>query len=225
MFKGLRKVNTSIWRLRNLNRKPFRVYVTGVPGTGKTEFARKLAKKLKGIHLNLGKLCLDKKLTLGFDEERACMIADLEKLRKHLYAKFRESRKPLIFEAPFTLKLRKPLTPSKIFVLRCEPKILADRLKDKGYSPKKIMENIWAEILDYCLHEALASYSPRKIHEIDTSYKNVKEAVEEAIKVLSGKIKPSWGKTLWLKKLEEEGNLEKISVENEDLALKRLTEG
>ncbi len=209
--------------MEDLNPKPLRVYVTGVPGTGKTSFAEKIAEKLRGLHVELGKLCADEKLILGFDEERGCMIADLEKMRRHLYRRFKRAEEPLIFEAPFTLKLRSHLAPSKIFVLRCEPKVLAERLKGKGYPPRKIMENVWAEILDYCLHDALAAYSPEKIHEIDTSFKSVEEAVDEALKVLSEEIKPSWGKTFWLKKLEEKGILEEILLAKDEAeALEKL---
>ncbi|MHC1564094.1 MAG: AAA family ATPase, partial [Candidatus Hecatellaceae archaeon] len=124
-------------------------YITGVSGAGKTSLAKGLASKFGGLHVELGKLSLEEGLTLGFDKRRKCHIADLEGLEKFLVEKFSEVRGFIAFEAPFTVRLRRPLTPKAVFVLRCEPRELAKRLKDKGYPPSKILENVWAEILDY----------------------------------------------------------------------------
>ncbi|KYH39092.1 MAG: nucleotide kinase [Candidatus Hecatellales archaeon B24] len=165
---------------------------------------------------------MEEGLTLGFDKRRKCHIADLEGLEKFLVEKFSEVKGFIAFEAPFTVRLKRPLTPKAIFVLRCEPRELAKRLKDKGYSPRKILENVWAEILDYPLQEALATYNPKKVHELNMSFKKTGKAVEEAVEILKKRRLPSHGRINWLKALEEEGLLEKISASPARTALKLL---
>jgi len=172
--------------------------------------------------VEIGKLSLEEGLTLGFDKQRGCHIADIEGLEKFLVEKFSGIRGFIAFEAPFTVRLRRPLTPRVIFILRCEPRELAKRLQDKGYPPRKILENVWAEILDYPLQEALNTYNPKKIHELNMSFKKTGKAAEEAVEILRRRRIPSHGRINWLKALEEEGFLEKISASPARVALKHL---
>lgn len=161
--------------------------------------------------MEVGRLSVEEGLTLGYDRRRECHIADLEALARYLMERFSGEGGFLVFEAPFVVRLRRPLTPRAVFVLRCEPRELARRLKSKGYKPAKIMENLWAEILDYPLQEALAVYGPSKVHELDVSRGGLKEAVSEAVGVLKRRRRPSHGGIDWLGKLERDGILEKLS--------------
>jgi len=196
-----------------------------VAGVGKTSLASTLARKFKGVHVELGRLSVEEGLTLGYDKRRRCHIVDLERLSGFLAEKFSGVKGFLAFEAPFTVRLPEPLTPKAVFVLRCEPRQLAKRLKAKGYPPAKIMENLWAEILDYPLQEALAAYEAERIHELDVTARGVEEAAGEALEVLGGAKPPSYGRVNWLGRLEEEGLLAEISAIPARAALKRLLEG
>ncbi len=122
------------------------------------------------------------------------------------------------------VRLEDALKPRAVFVLRCEPRVLALRLKEKGYRPSKIMSNLWAEILDYSLQEALSVYPPSLIHEIDTTRRGLEEVVREALDVLRGRVNPAYGRFNWLKKLEKEGLIGKISAVRPQKALKLLLE-
>ena len=201
------------------------VYIAGTPGTGKTSLAGKLAERLEGIHVELGKLSVKEGLTLGYDKQGDCAIIDVERLEDLLKRRFSRVDKPLIFEAPFLVKLKRPLTPKTVFILRCNPRKLAERLKAKGYKPRKVMNNLWAEILDYTLQEALSLYPERKLHEIDVTDKSLDEVLEEALSVLEGKQKPSIGEIRWLSLLEREGLLEKLSTAPPSKALRLLLRG
>ena len=56
-----------------------------------------------------------------------------------------------------------------VAVLRCEPGVLRKRLHDRGYSQKKIVENVEAELIGVVLDECVRRYGPELVHEFDTS--------------------------------------------------------
>lgn len=53
-----------------------------------------------------------------------------------------------------------------VFVLRTENTILYDRLKERGYSGKKLEDNIDCEIFQTILEEAKESYREEIVHEL-----------------------------------------------------------
>ena len=77
----------------------------------------------------------------------------------------------------------------------------------RGYSGKKLYENVQAEILDVCLYESINAYGEKLICEIDVSDKNVREIVDEIVSVISGKKKPQIGVVDWLGLLESQEKL------------------
>lgn len=74
------------------------------------------------------------------------------------------------------------MNPDYIIVLRCNPEIIKERLEKRGYKPKKVLENIQAEILDVCLCE-----SKGKVYEIDTTNRDVENIVDEIIEAIKHK--------------------------------------
>ena len=79
--------------------------------------------------------------------------------------------------------------------------VVSEWLKLKNFSEEKTCENVWAEILDSCLQEALAFYDVKQVHEVDTTNKKTDEVVKEVLEVIGGKRKPEVGIFNWLKKL------------------------
>jgi len=58
-------------------------------------------------------------------------------------------------------------------VLRANPIVLAERLKQKGFPPQKIKENVEAETLDIILAEAIELCEV--VYEVDRSGKSIEE--------------------------------------------------
>jgi len=73
-----------------------------------------------------------------------------------------------------------------VFVLRCDPSILARRLRKRRWSQEKIRENVTAEILDYCFINAYSYYAKKKVVQLDTSRSSVKHSVSLARNILAG---------------------------------------
>ncbi len=118
----------------------------------------------------------------------------------------------LVVEGHFLVKLPRRLV-KRVFLLRCHPLELRRRLARKGYGVQKVSENLWAEILDYSLIEALDLYGAGKVHEIDTTGRSAGEVVKEMLAVLRGEQKPAVGRFDWLKVLEAERKLDELLAE------------
>ena len=99
---------------------------------------------------------------------------------------------------------------STVFVLRRDPRQLKAVLELRGYDTKKVWENLTAEILDVCLYDALSVYGSDKVCEIDLSDKTVETVVEEASQMIEKKRDCKKGIVDWLKKLENDGQLEEF---------------
>jgi adenylate kinase len=190
------------------------IFIAGSPGVGKTTLVTQLATAIDARKVNLGQLALKEKFLLGYDRLRRCPIIDADRVGSHLrhIAEEDSSIVYLVAEGHFLVKLPRRLV-ERIFLLRCHPLELQKRLLKKGYGARKILENMWAEILDYSLIEAVDLYGLKKIHEVDTTGREMDEVVEEILAVLKSDRKPSVGKLDWLKVLEAEGELEKLLAE------------
>jgi len=183
------------------------IVISGTPGTGKTTVASILAKKIKGIHIDLSDLVLKEKLYKEVDEKRETVIADLDKLLPKLREIIRSANSPIIIEGHYA-----EIVPSKFvnvaIILRTHPKELEKRLKKKNFKESKIRENIQAEILGVCSYNALNAYEKEKIYEIDTTSKTPNETVNIILEILEGKGENyKIGKIDWLAVLEKEGTL------------------
>ncbi|MCX8176317.1 MAG: adenylate kinase family protein [Candidatus Bathyarchaeota archaeon] len=185
-------------------------YITGCPGTGKTTISLEISKIVNWKVLNLGELSIEKGFILGFDDELSSYIVDVDSLSKYLEKFLMSSQeKNFIFDSHFIVKVSERFNPL-IFVLRCEPFELIKRLTTKGFSKKKVYENVLAEILDFCLYEVLDVYETSRVHEVDTTSKSINDVVNEILAVINGEKKPKLGTFNWIAKLESEGKLEEV---------------
>ena len=57
-----------------------------------------------------------------------------------------------------------------VLVLRADTNVLYDRLKKRGYSDKKVNENMECEIMQVVLDEARESYAEEIVKEIKNSH-------------------------------------------------------
>jgi adenylate kinase len=95
----------------------------------------------------------------------------------------------------------------KVIILRCHPKYLKRRLESKGWSTKKIKENVEAEALDIILCEAAELYPEDSIFEIDTTHRKVEETLSCILEIVESNFKSkkySIGKIDWLEEIFKE---------------------
>lgn len=131
---------------------PIIIAVTGTPGTGKTFISKKISLLMKGTYIDLNKLAIKAGLRSGKDAKRGSIMINENGLYKAL--------KPLSGPGKVLIAdshLSHYLPSSKVslcIVARCPLKTLQRRLKSRGYSTRKIAENLEAEAMGICLSEA-----------------------------------------------------------------------
>lgn len=160
-----------------------KIALTGTPGVGKSSIADILEKK--GYRVLRIKDIADK-FVIGYDEERQSKIVDEEKMDEYI-RKIKE-KDVLIIEG----HLSHLLSVDGVILLRCHPEELKKRLEKKGWNEKKIRENLEAEALDIILQRALEKH--KKIWEIDTTGRRVKEIAEEIEEIIKKQPPPNYGK-------------------------------
>ncbi|ADC69555.1 shikimate kinase [Methanocaldococcus sp. FS406-22] len=154
-----------------------RIAITGTPGVGKTTVSKILGKKLGIKVIDITEIVKKYKLYSEKDEDMDSYVIDFEKLEKFI-DEIEEKEKTIILDG----HVSHLLNPDYIIVLRCNPEIIKERLEKRGYKPKKVLENVQAEILDVCLCE-----SKGKVYEIDTTNRDVEDIVNEIIEAIKHK--------------------------------------
>ncbi len=129
------------------------VIVSGTPATGKTVFAKKLAKEKKLKYVDVNQLVKEHKLSEGYDKEKETELIDVEKLNKVLISIIKKQDN-LVIDSHLSHYLPKKYV-DKCCITKCELKELKKRLEKRGYSKEKVRENLDAEIFDTCRIEAL----------------------------------------------------------------------
>jgi adenylate kinase len=171
------------------------IAVSGTPGTGKSVFARALAKRLCASVIELNTLITEKKIyTLDPDGTK---VANLSEMRKEFARAVKDSSRPIVVEGLLAHLLQKKLL-THVVVLRTRPKVLERRLHARNYPNAKMRENIEAEALDIILWEAVDAHGIDKIYEIDTTELKPDAAVDLFLKALEGKTSLRPGKVSWL---------------------------
>lgn len=143
--------------------------ITGVPGTGKTTISRLLQEKLDAIHVDVTKLAISERNIKETDEKRDTLIVNMKTLGEKLFDLINKSKKPVIIDGHYSPELIQTDLVEKIFVLRRAPWLIKEVLEKRGYSKEKILENVEAEILGTCLHDALSHHPKELICEIDVT--------------------------------------------------------
>ena len=165
--------------MQNLQKhsKRFVIVISGTPGTGKTHIAKALSKILNGIHIELSKFVIERKLYTSYDNERKSYVIDENKVREELSKIINELKdKNIIVDGHYG-----ELTPNPdiIIILRLHPLELERRLKEKSWDYEKVRENVAAEILGVCLSNAISEHGIDKIYEIDVTNKSLDEILKE----------------------------------------------
>ncbi len=97
----------------------------------------------------------------GLDEERGSYEVDPEELEAALRTEMPQGTVILVGH------LSHLVNADKVIILRAKPSLIGERLKERGWKEKKIVENMEAEACDVILVEALET--TKEVYEIDTS--------------------------------------------------------
>ena len=137
-------------------RKKLIICVTGTPGCGKTTFAKKLAKQKKLLYVPLNDILHKEKIYDSYDRTFHSYTYDEKKVQKLLTGLITAAWKMgdgLVLDSHLSHCVPRKYI-DQCLVVKCDLKTLKKRLQRRGYSERKIRENLDAEILDVCLVEA-----------------------------------------------------------------------
>ncbi|ESU35744.1 Nucleotide kinase [Giardia duodenalis] len=160
-----------------------RILVTGTPGVGKTT----LAKRFLELHpdyryVNVSDLVHSSGLIESYDEVFNSVVPDEERLLDTLEVLIQRNKNILVDHHSCE---RFPIRWFDIVVLlRLGTEELYDRLVLRGYSSKKILENIEAEIMGVA-EDAVADFDQRRVitftHKTEDDMRHVLARIEERL--------------------------------------------
>ncbi|XP_015522651.1 adenylate kinase isoenzyme 6 [Neodiprion pinetum] len=157
------------------NRPGPNILITGTPGVGKSTMCRLLAERSGLTWLEVSKLAIENKCLEEYDEVYRCPVLDEDKLLDGMEPAMQEGGKIVDYHGA-------EFFPERwfdiVFVLRADNTILYDRLVARGYTGKKLEDNIDCEIFQTILEEAKASYRDEIVHELQS---NTPEEMEQNV--------------------------------------------
>lgn len=127
-----------------------KIAVTGTPATGKTSISKKLAKELGYKYVDLNNIIKKRKLYEGYDKKEKTYDVDIKQLKKI----------SLPADTVVDGHLSHFMKVDMILLLRVAPQALKKRMQKKGWSAKKIEDNIIAESIDMIKSECLLRNVP-----------------------------------------------------------------
>lgn len=173
------------------------IAITGTPGTGKSELAKRVARKMNYDLIKLNDYVKENKMIIGRDKKRGSDIVDIVALSK---ARFLGN---IIIEGHLSHFIRSDIT----IVLRCDPIELYKRLKKRGWTKPKIKENLESECLGIILSESLSKSG--NVYELDTTKKSLTSSMEGLMEIISGKRNKYKPKINYLERIIELGQIVK----------------
>uniref|UniRef100_A0A8C3DBM6 Adenylate kinase isoenzyme 6 n=1 Tax=Corvus moneduloides TaxID=1196302 RepID=A0A8C3DBM6_CORMO len=129
--------------------------ITGTPGVGKTTLGKELASRAGLSYVNVGDLAKEACLCLFFVQ----VIDELEDRMSEGGVIVDYHGCDFFPERWFHI----------VFVLRTENSFLYDRLESRGYTGKKLQDNIQCEIFQTLYEEAVLSYKKEIVHQLPSN--------------------------------------------------------
>jgi len=166
------------------------VAITGTPGTGKSAVARKLRKR--GFRVISVNRIAKKKFAKRYDSSRDTMEVDVDSMREYISnmdlprGEVRRKNGKIVKRSIVFLEghISHYMDVDMIIVLRASPSVIEKRLRGRGYSEKKIRENMEAEGVDVISIES--KETGKEAFEIDTSEANVHKVADYIVKIVTG---------------------------------------
>ncbi|OQO04469.1 hypothetical protein B0A48_09391 [Cryoendolithus antarcticus] len=169
------------------------IIITGTPGVGKTTHCEELASKSGLHHLSINDVV--KKHNIGESsndpEDPNTKIVDEDRLLDCIENDLEEGGQIIDWHA---CDLFPPSLIDLVCVVRCDNKVLYDRLKARGYGEKKLQENMDCEIMEVLVQEARDAYDEEMIVELKSEEVEDVEKNVERIEKWIGEWKREHGK-------------------------------
>ena len=162
------------------------IVLTGSPGTGKDTVCEMLeSSDFEWISVNK----LIKEKGLWTHKEMGAKVVDMSALGRELRKIIKDWRKKkskqnLILEGHLMCEFKLPV--DLCVVLRADPRVLRKRLAKRGYSKRKLEENIEAEVIDYCTQLSEKNFEC-SVYELDTTKSKPSRTASELKLIVSGK--------------------------------------
>lgn len=159
-----------------------RLALTGTPGTGKTQVARALERSgVRVVFLNEEAKAAG--AVTGRDRLRGSFEVDVGRLDRSVARLLRGQTGPVVFEG----HLAHHLKVDRAVVLRCPPRVLARRLKRRGWSERKLRENVCAEAVGVIVTEAVERLGRPRVFEINMAGARPAERARRVARILEGR--------------------------------------
>ena len=156
--------------------------ITGSPGVGKHTITKEISKILNLQVFDINQIAKEKNLFERTDETND---VDVDKLEKIIKEKILQPSLIVGHLAPYVLVSNQI---KKIIVLRKNPYDLIQIYQNRGYSEKKIKDNIGSEALGIILYDSITKFGMDKTVQIDVSEKTVEEITEKVMGIIKGEI-------------------------------------
>ena len=161
------------------------IAISGTPGTGKSSVSALLQRTGYRV-VSLNDIAVEKGFVVGVDKKRDSRIVDVDSLNSYIQENF-ETKEAVFIEGLASHLLK---TVDKVILLRCHPKVLIKRLKDKKWNEMKIKENVEAETIDVILCETVEVHPDKNVFEIDTTYKKIDDVFSSIVEIIKNGFKP-----------------------------------
>uniref|UniRef100_A0A671PGL0 Adenylate kinase isoenzyme 6 n=1 Tax=Sinocyclocheilus anshuiensis TaxID=1608454 RepID=A0A671PGL0_9TELE len=142
------------------------ILLTGTPGVGKTTLGKELAQRTGLNYVNVGDLAQECQLFEGFDEEYQCPILDEDRVVDELEDRMGDGGVIIDYHGC-------DFFPERwfdiVFVLRTDNTNLYNRLESRGYTGKKLQDNVQCEIFQTIYEEAMEAYKDEIVHQLPSN--------------------------------------------------------
>lgn len=179
--------------------------ITGTPGVGKHAIAENLSYGLNYRIIDINKIILQAKIYEKNSQDHTLDV-DTTLLTEILTKKSFYKSIIVGHLAPYILM---PNQIDKIIIIRRNPYELISVYKHRKYVPKKMLDNVGAEILGIITYDSLSKFGAKKICQI-TNSGGINTVVKKAIECSNGKME--FDNIDWLSLIIKNNDLQKFFV-------------
>jgi adenylate kinase len=119
----------------------------------------------------------------GSDRRRGSKVVVTDVLSRVLAARVAAAEPPVLVEGHLAHHVA---ACQGAIVVRLNPRVLARRLRRRGWGPEKVRENVEAEGIDLILQECVARFGARRTYEVDSTGRRRHELARTVAQVAHG---------------------------------------